>query len=62
MASSVNVVGDLVLDWSVRNRDLGEGRELLQRIEVGVGLVLGADGRAVGDIRGEDTLYLQVWV
>jgi len=55
-------VGDVVLDWDVRSRDLGEGRELRQQVEVGVGVVLGADGRAGGDIWGEDTLYLQVCV
>ena len=49
-ASSLNVVGDVVLDWGVRSRDLGEGRELRRQVEVGVGVVLGADGRAGGDI------------
>jgi len=49
-ASSLNVVGDVVLDWDVRSRDLGEGRKLRQQVEVGVGVVLGADGRAGGDI------------
>ena len=54
----LDVVGDIVHDWSVWGADLCEGRELRQQSEVRIVRVLGVDGRTGGGIGGEDTLYV----
>ena len=57
-ASGLNVVGDIVPDWSVGGCDLGEDREFCQESEVGVGGILGTKGGTWRDGRGENALHL----
>ena len=45
-ASELNVVKNIVFDWCVWGRELGEGGKLRQQVDVGVCVVLGAEGEA----------------